>query len=71
MDLALLVPPLMFIAAGGYMYRQPMSVRNVVPPKEWKESPEKAEQLQRVLAKAVGAALALGGVLWLVVGLAF
>ncbi|SEK91684.1 hypothetical protein [Haloferax larsenii] len=71
MDLTLLVPPLMFVAAGSYMYRRPMSVRNLVSPQEWKDSPEKAEQLQRGLGKALGAALALGGVLWIVVGLAF
>ncbi|WP_396610913.1 hypothetical protein ACH9L7_11885 [Haloferax sp. S1W] len=69
-DLVQIVPSLMFVAAGGYMYSRPMSVRNLVSPQEWKESPEKAEQLQRGLAKAVGAALVFGGAVWFVVALA-
>lgn len=61
--------PLIFVAAGGYMYSRPMSVRTLVSPREWKESPKKAEHLQRGLAKAVGLALVVAGVLWFVVGL--
>ncbi|RDZ42936.1 hypothetical protein C5B91_13130 [Haloferax sp. Atlit-10N] len=70
MDPAQVVPSVMFVAAGGYLYRRPMSARSLVSPREWTEAPAKAEVLQRRLGKAVGVALALGGVLWFVVALA-
>jgi hypothetical protein len=70
MNLVELAPSFLFVAAGGYMYSRPMSVRSFVSPREWKESPKKAAQLQRVLAKAVGFALVGAGVLWFVIALA-
>ncbi|WP_411967733.1 hypothetical protein [Haloferax sp. YSSS75] len=70
MRLAELAPSLIFVAAGVYMYSRPMSVRSFVSPRTWKESPEEATQLQRVLAKTVGFALVGVGVLWFVIALA-
>ncbi|RDZ66010.1 hypothetical protein C5B90_06600 [Haloferax sp. Atlit-12N] len=70
MDLTQIAPSVMFVAAGGYIYRRPMSARNLVSPREWRESPEQAAELQRDLAKGLGVALILGGVLWFVVAFA-
>ncbi|AZH24077.1 hypothetical protein [Haloplanus aerogenes] len=60
MNGALVLTGLLLIAVGAAMMVFPLRVRSYVPPRQWRQDPERAERRQVRRARAIGGLIAVG-----------